>query len=431
MYIRIWDESQFLAVLDSGLYEDLIKQVECWLEEGYVVTRSRVPSDLDYAQARRAIALATIAQEGHNIWQADRSNYYDNYAKIINRIEEKRKKGLIYKVKRSYVSSSSSYSSSSSSTSSSTSSSSSATTSSYSSSQSSGSIWPTLIAFLLVIAVGVFLWFEVFTVRVSMVTDKTVVSEATQRTTYEYDKQGKLITVAEVNEDGVITSCTHYEYDSIGEPQGCVTHIVENGVETVASRSEYEANPFFYIMWDQQMDANNQKTNKIWYRYNFSCLLQETTYYEGKDAVRGSTYEYDKKLPIKQVDYDYVNDEKREVAVYEYTYNDDGLIAEEIRYVVDANGENIPENKLVYEYDSNGYLQKITEYLGEDAIGYTQIKCDEQGRITETAHYNANAETANATVTYQYEEFRMRATKAKRFQRERGEEFVIIDKGLF
>ena len=84
MYIRIWDESQFLAVLDSGLYEDLIKQVECWLEEGYVVTRSRVPSDLDYAQARRAIALATIAQEGHNIWQADRSNYYDNYAKRLS-----------------------------------------------------------------------------------------------------------------------------------------------------------------------------------------------------------------------------------------------------------------------------------------------------------------------------------------------------------
>lgn len=105
MYIRIWDEGAFMSALDSGMYEDLIRHVGFWAEEGYLISRSKVPANVDYEQAKRAAAIGIITREGHQIWQADKSNYYDSYHKIIARIEERREKKLIYKLKQCHPSS--------------------------------------------------------------------------------------------------------------------------------------------------------------------------------------------------------------------------------------------------------------------------------------------------------------------------------------
>ena len=107
MYIRVWDEAAFISVLDSGMYEDLIRHVGFWAEEGYLIYPGKVPAGVNYEQAKRAGAIGIITQEAHQIWKADSSNYYDSYHKIIARIEERREKKLIYKLKRNHSSPSS------------------------------------------------------------------------------------------------------------------------------------------------------------------------------------------------------------------------------------------------------------------------------------------------------------------------------------
>jgi hypothetical protein len=94
------------------------------------------------------------------------------------------------------------------------------------------------------------------------------------------------------------------------------------------------------------------------------------------------------------------------------------------------NGEEILVKKTEYAYDGK-HLDRITEYLGEDTIGYQDVECDENGNILQIVGYDVNDEQTGASVSYTYEEFRMWSPRALRLQRERGKDLVIIDKGWF
>ena len=452
MYIRIWNESDFITVLNSGMYENLIKQAEQWMEEGYVITRSKAPDNVDYDQFKRAMALKVIAQEAKLVWDHDSSNYYDSYHKIIMRLDEKRQKGTLYKVKNKYYSSSSSSSSTSSSTSS-TSSSSSSSSSTYSGS-SDGSCLKSLLIFLAVAAVLVWLIIELCTVKVYMVNEMTVEGTLNTHTTYEYDKVGRLVEMAQYDQNGNKTTYTQYEYNSIGEPQGSITYTVSDGTETQTASSKYETNAFFYIIEDRQLDADGDEICTIRRGYNFKSLIDQEISYVDNKKIQRSTFEYDKKNLIKQTVYGYEDGEEYEMFVIEYTYDDnnkteckfytDDILTSEITYTYDngllvseqgvsydEDGEKISTRNIVYEYDVDEHLEKVSTYIDEDLLSYDLITCDENGNVIESVEYSADGESGTENITYQYEAFRMRTTKANRLQRERGEKLVIIDKGWF
>ena len=100
MRVSFWNEGEFMQILNSGLYEDLIHQCEQWMEWKNVISRTQVPSDQNYETTRRYAALKVIAMEGHTIWEYDSSGFYSSYGKILERIEEKRKKGILYDVSK-------------------------------------------------------------------------------------------------------------------------------------------------------------------------------------------------------------------------------------------------------------------------------------------------------------------------------------------
>lgn len=100
MRISFWNEGEFMQIVNGGLYEDLIHQAEEWMESVNAINRSMVPSDQNYETTRRYAALKVIAMEGHTIWEYDSSGFYSSYSQILERIEEKRKKGTLYAVKK-------------------------------------------------------------------------------------------------------------------------------------------------------------------------------------------------------------------------------------------------------------------------------------------------------------------------------------------
>ena len=310
------------------------------------------------------------------------------------------------------------------------------------------------LVFLAIIGVLVLLWFEVITVRVFRVTDVMVEGDTGYRITYEYDHTGNLVEMAYYDSEGQMTECIRYEHNSLGVLENSAAYTVDGEELNQVSRSEYSDTFSGYTQIERIINMSHEEIGKITNYYSFSNLLKERCVYECGELVKRTACEYDKKKLVKQTEYGYDGDEEYVISVSVYSYDDKGnqtlcevyrddllvsstaskyekkTLVQQTYCEYNESGEEILTKTTAYTYDGDK-LERITEYLGEEMIGYQVVECDENGNILQIVGYDADDQQLGNSTSYVYEEFRMWQPRANRLQRERGEDLVIIDKGWF
>ena len=319
------------------------------------------------------------------------------------------------------------------------------------------------IAALVLIAIGLFLWLEIFTVRVFVPT-KAIMQDAdgeeTMRITITYDNRGnpkKVITY----KDGEEADTAEFKYNSKGHKKAAISYDAD-GEET--GRTEFECDSKGNVTEESNYDEEGYITSRTEYAYNSKGYCIESTYFSYDDhgeESEGTTteYEYDSKgnqtLALRydaegkllwkeeyeydknsnctlSVFYSYYNDEDgKETSRYERTYNKKNKITKEFYY---ENGSDDWNRLSEYEYDKKGHLKQINRYDKDNNLtSYTKVKCDDNGNPTrETSFYvdQDGEETEGSTTILKYKEFRMTKQQAKKLQEEMNGA-VLIDEGWF
>lgn len=129
--------------------------------------------------------------------------------------------------------------------------------------------------------------------------------------------------------------------------------------------------------------ADNKKTIKVFGKDDI-FLFEIIEFYDEQDLL------------IKQVKYD---DTKKEHWKYVYVYNDRGQKLNETKFE-----EGKFEYKIIYAYDSNNRLAKISEEdEGHDVFIKRKLFYNEKGQLTEE-EYRKSADKDFSKKTYQYNE---------------------------
>lgn len=342
-----------------------------------------------------------------------------------------------------------------------------------------------IAASLVLVAMAVVLYLEVFTVRVFLRTYyKSNNDYGNSSTEYEYDDQGRLLEITEY-EEGKRASVTKYEYDKKGNlieetvvsyveveelrsrreysydsknnMTESISYSYENGIETQTSRTEYSYDKKGNLSESTHYDASDNETSQTEYTYDKKGNLIATETYEDNQLARSEVYEYDKKgNETLYVNYLYDEDGQknewwRDEAVYdkkgnllESTTYRNGELSSEFTYEYDKNGNRLKftyiyysdyyeSGKVVYvdeyEYDEKGHLKKISYYSDGVKTSHKKVKCDKYGNTIEWISYNSEG-TRDGTTTCKYTKLRMSKKKAEKLQ-ETNDSYMIIDEGWF
>lgn len=324
------------------------------------------------------------------------------------------------------------------------------------------------ISVLLLISLILFLWLEVFTVRVFLLTEERnkeltgssrytykydssgnllkissfLNDEKTGSIEFTYDRQGNLLEVYTESNSGMI-DWTKYSYDSNGNLISCeyasgsyIEYTCDNN-GNITGETEY--NDLGNIVSYTQNTYNNGGNliessayigNIFSYHYVYEYdengnQTEERSYNLDGDLIERTVMEYENgnKL-IRKVSYFLaIGGQETEKYRLEYTYDEKGNLIKIFEYEAGGSAE-----QTFYEYDENGHLSMI--HYGESSI-YRKITCDKYGNPIKIVRYSSGEKTS--TQHLEYKKIRVSKKRAYEIQEQYGVEegSVIIDNGLF
>lgn len=334
------------------------------------------------------------------------------------------------------------------------------------------------IAALLVIAILLVLWLEVFTVRVFLMTERESYGS---KSTYEYDENGNKLVIT-IYMDGEPFNQHRYEYNEDNNPVSSKSYRYTDGEKTETTRTRYEYNDDGHLERTVTY-SNGKKTGTGKFVCDEDGNILKSVFYDTDGSQTGyATYEYNsdgkeisyehysadgKLTSSEETTYDQNGNITKFVAWstkadgtlyisrhYEETYDDNGNcithrsfdengeISYDSTYEYDSddrlleqvttnyeNGKKSGTRRTVYAYNEDGHPEKISYYNDGELESYTTVTCDDNGNPIKKVHYEANGEKSN-TEYYEYTELRLWKSRAEELQ-ESGADMVIIDEGWF
>lgn len=302
----------------------------------------------------------------------------------------------------------------------------------------------------LLLLAALFLWLEVFTVEVYMVTNISNYGPGKVEPYYtierEYNGSGNLTSHVETTYyDGdilvssthyyyagdLLTQCntpdttTYYKYDSDDRLESiyvyddnsvdyyckCTCDEDGNVIEEVYYRAEgeaYSSNPIELIELTGQ-----SKT----YSYDEDGRLVEECYYNPNGMYAQTSYQYDEGQLVSFSDGD---------GGFACDYDSNGRITEKRTYesgTIDDWGREF--SRTEYVYDSLGHLCKEKTYKDGELVSVVNVTCDMSGNPISYTYEDGNR------TTKIYERFRMTMSEARELQEKFGDDYIIIDTGWF
>lgn len=335
----------------------------------------------------------------------------------------------------------------------------------------------------LVVALAVFLYLEVFTVRVFLRTESASYTDSGNTTkTCEYDKNGHLLKeISYQNETKVslveneyddngncvetttynfadgqqqMTYCTEYVYDSKGHLTESTSFDATGKLGSIEYTCNSDGDVTEEVFRDKQ-GAETGERSEYTYDKNGNCLTYE--HYYNNELAQAIEYEYDKDdNETLRTTYDYSEDPRgEETNRVESAYDKAGNLTEEKHYYGNElfavktweydKKDNLLESSTVYygdnyengkwetsyvcEYDDNGHREKGTSYINGVEAGHDKITCDKYGNPIKYVSYDGDGNRTGNYSTYTYEKLRMNTKKAYELQEENSA--VIIDDSWF
>ena len=196
--------------------------------------------------------------------------------------------------------------------------------------------------------------------------------------TYSYDKKGYIREEDFYDETGSLSSKARYTYDARGNAVKQLDYDVKDGKEVLKESAFYT--------YDRQGRVKTSYTSQ-----------DETE--PSADAVKENctTYAYDRKGNIKEIDYGF---RKEGVRALKYSYDSDGKVVK-----ITADKGLISITLREYRYDTYGRIAEIEDHYGfrgPDDVMLRKYTYDELGRLKAAAHVDSKDGKVKEAWLYDY-----------------------------
>lgn len=327
------------------------------------------------------------------------------------------------------------------------------------------------VSVVLLLLVALFLWLEVFTVQVYLVTseaqfdgnDDLPMSEIT----FEYDRDGNIIAETHwlntgsgmeilyaeyysywaaglvehgrgANEED--TEVTHYSYDNNGHLESYYTtglggmkvncrcvcdedgNLIKETFCNIDGQATGRVKTYEYNEDDRLIEAretiNGESVERIVYEYDDAGWIREEVHYDAHGNVTSKIeWEYYKGQLVAYSDGE---------SGFECDYDNRGHITERRNY---SNGEQT--NRIEYTYDNLGKLTKMEYYTDSKLQRVVDVRCDMSGNPIAYTYCDEDGRPTGYSSQKTYERYRVSKKRAIEMQEAYGDDYVIIDIGWF
>ena len=275
-------------------------------------------------------------------------------------------------------------------------------------------------AVALLVSLGLFLYLNVFTVELWVLTaeyyevpeeHREKLGERLLLCSYEYDKDGNLIEKWDASHtafsgDPELGQLVTYEYNEYGD---CISEEVDN---SKISEDRVLGN----VVWEYDYDYDGKlKTEKYQIREREETL-RATYEYDGNKLYRiisgdmdSNVYsyrEFDEKGNLVEYCEHYYSEEVIDIRKFEYSYDKKGRLVGIERYYEDETGTSSIE--LEFCYDRKGNLECVV-FLNADGeeTGRFEYNVDKHGNVI-----SLDTDDNNSRYTYEYKKIRVSKKQA-------------------